>query len=158
MMYSITEMTRKCVAGAVLMIFAMTVGGCGNDAWQDLPGPVFDFVTRYFPSSEIESYGNHDNVQTVWIKDGPTLYFNEGNAWIRIDGNGGTLPAMLIYDEVPEDLYTYLEELEAVGGVYDLSRDGTTYYVTLSDSTIEYDIETGINRYVTGSGEPVKTE
>lgn len=127
------------------LIGAGALVSCSNDAWEDVPGPVFKFITEYWPSSQIQSYSNHGGVQTVWMKDGPVLMFDEQDEWIRLDGNGGVLPAMLIFDCVPSELYSYLSGLGATTGVYVLSRDETTYTVQLLDQTIDYDTTSGIH-------------
>lgn len=139
------KLIRHLTFTVLAMLTVIGFSSCKNDAWEELPNPVFEFVTHYWPSTEIKSYSNQNGVQTVEIDDGPTIYFNESNIWIRIDGNGGTLPGVLVYDQLPSPLYTYLEELESVDEVYELSRNSDTYIVTLSDQTIRYDNETGIS-------------
>ena len=44
---------------------------------------------------------------------------------------------------MPEPLYRYLQEMEATGSVYKVSREGGKYTVELLDSYIDYNIATG---------------
>lgn len=139
------------VALPLLLLALLFAGACGDDAWNDLPFSVFDFVNRYYPSTEVESY-NRDKTtgaQTVKIRNGATLVFDSNNQWTEINGNGATLPAMMLYDQLPGPLYNYLEEMEAVEGVYAIWRTSSGYTVRLLDSDVVYDYEKGITQNVT---------
>lgn len=126
----------------------ITLQSCANDAWEDVPSTAYDFCMEYWPEYAIQTYGNIDGVQVVVIKGAATVYFDQASQWIKIDGNGGTLPPMLMWDQLPGPLYTYLEEIEAVRAVYVLARNATSYDVTLSNQTISYNVNTG---EITGS-------
>lgn len=127
----------------LIMILAVCAQGCSNDAWEDVPSTAYDFCMRYWPEYSIQTYGNVDGVQVVVIKGAATVYFDQASQWIRIDGNGGVLPPMLMWDQLPGPLYTYLEELDAVRAVYEMSRGPKGYTVTLATQTVTYSVETG---------------
>ncbi len=80
------------------------------------------------------------------IKNGATLTFDSENNWINISGNGVTLPEMLLYDQLPGPLYTYLEEIEEVGGVFAAGRTNEEYTLNLLDSEVTYNFQRGISR------------
>ncbi len=132
----------------IALLTLLAAGACGDDAWSELPGSVFEFVERYYPSTDVESYHQDKNtgVQTVKIKNGATLTFDSENNWINISGNGVTLPEMLLYDQLPGPLYTYLEEIEEVGGVFAAGRTNEEYTLNLLDSEVTYNFQRGISR------------
>jgi len=132
----------------MVLLTLLAIGSCGDDAWSELPGSVFEFVERYYPSTEVESYHQDKNtgVQTVKIKNGATLTFNSENNWININGNGVTLPGMLLYDQLPGPLYSYLKEIEEVGGVFAAERTSEEYILNLLDSEVTYNFQNGISR------------
>ena len=132
----------------VALLAGISLSGCANDAWEDVPSKAYDFCMEYWPEYAIQTYGNVDGVQVVVIKGAATVYFDQASQWIKIDGNGGTLPPMLMYDQLPGPLYTYLEQVEAVRAVYILARNATSYEVTLANQTVTYNVETG---EITGS-------
>lgn len=131
-----------------VMLLALAGQSCANDAWEDVPSTAYDFCMRYWPEYAIQTYGNMDGVQVVVIKGAATVYFDQASQWIRIDGNGGTLPPMLMWDQLPGPLYSYLQEIDAVRAVYGLARNSSTYAVTLATQTVSYNVETGV---ITGS-------
>lgn len=132
----------------MVLLTLLAIGSCGDDAWSELPGSVFEFVERYYPSTDVESYHQDKNtgVQTVKIKNGATLTFNSENNWININGNGVTLPGMLLYDQLPGPLYSYLKEIEEVGGVFAAKRTSEEYILNLLDSEVTYNFQRGISR------------
>ena len=116
-----------------------------NDVDNEIPEPVSAFITRYFPFSEMDTYTQSGSTGFVKIKDGPGITFGgkPDYSWIEINGYGVPLPQILIYDQVPAQLYQYLEEMESTEAVYIMHRDRKAYTLTLFDSTITYDIATG---------------
>lgn len=71
------------------------------------------------------------------------MIFDSSYAWSSIDGEGATLPQVLLFDELPPALYQYLEETESLNSVYRLDRDARQYEVGLFDSALTYTIATG---------------
>ena len=103
-----------------LIIFFSTIfsiASCENDVWEDLPSPVANFFTTYFPGQEVNSYTTGNNESIATVKGGVTVTFNSHNSWITVNGNGSPLPEILIYDQLPEKLYTYLEQTENTANV-----------------------------------------
>lgn len=131
-----------------MVVMGICLAGCANNSWEEVPSTAYDFCMKYWPEYAIESYSNSDGVQTVVIKGAATVYFNQSSQWIRIDGNGGTMPTMLLWDQLPSALYTYVEQVDALEAVYGMARSSSAYEVTLSDQTISYDVSTG---EITGS-------
>ncbi|MDE5839140.1 MAG: hypothetical protein K2H39_08795 [Paramuribaculum sp.] len=138
-----------------LIIFFATVlaiAACENEVWDDLPSPVANFFTTYFPGQEVDSYTTTDNGSTATVKGGVSVTFNSSNSWIDVNGNGSVLPSILLYDQLPQKLYNYLLETESTEGVYRISRNSRSYHVELKDTYVDYDIETGKIDYPTADG------
>ena len=113
-----------------------------------MPSPVANFFTTYFPGQEVNSYTTGNNESIATVKGGVTVTFNSHNSWITVNGNGSPLPEILIYDQLPEKLYTYLEQTENTANVYKISRNSTVYTVELLDSSITYDISSQVVKSV----------
>lgn len=147
--YTITcAWATLAVAAAILITFTLT--SCNDsEVINNLPSHVTQFVDQYWPGSSISAYSKvKDEGCTVTIKDGPTVKFDEQQAWIDIKGNGVPLPSTLLFDQLPEPLYDFLEEMQSTGEVYGVTRDASTYTLTLLDSKISYDIATGKVKYI----------
>lgn len=112
--------------------------------------PIANFFTTYFPGQEVNAYSEGQNSSIASVKNGVTVTFDSGNAWVVVNGNGNTLPEVFVYDQLPDALYRYLQEMEATGGVYKVSRGDGKYIVELLDTYIEYNISTGNISYVKG--------
>lgn len=131
------------------MIF-LSIGLCclpsachNTELWSDLPKAVNDFITQYFPNSELQSVSNSGGVCHVRIEDGPGLTFNEKGEWESIDGYGMPLPQVLLFDQLPPKLYGYLQETQQLDSVFSMQRDGVKYTLTLLDSDLYYNSDTG---------------
>ncbi|MDE5594983.1 MAG: hypothetical protein K2I89_05360 [Muribaculaceae bacterium] len=126
-----------------------TLSGCkDNDLWGDLPSEISQFITQYFPSSDIDSFSESSNTYHVRLKDGPGMTFNKNYDWETINGYGMPLPEVLLFDQLPPALYSYLEETSNLGSVFSMERDKASYTIVLLDTTLHYDIET---EEITGS-------
>ncbi len=140
-----------------LMLIALSCALCGlmtvscsddGDGWDDMPPAISRFVSQYFPTQGIESVNElPDGGYRVKVNDSATLVFDSTPSWTSIDGNGSPLPALLIYDQLPQKLYDYLADTEQTSGVYSLSRDYKTYTVGLHDTTLIFNIQTGAITY-----------
>lgn len=84
-----------------------------------------------------------DNGCVVQLASGPTLRFDSENQWMDIDGNGARLPQVLMYDQLPTELYEYLQATEQQADVYVMKRDKYYYKLTMLDTVLTYDIATG---------------
>lgn len=134
----------KYIINSFLILISVLTWGCSNDAWDDLPGDISDFITEYFPGSNVKSYTNAaDGGHKVTIANGATLIFNKNNRWIEIDGEGVKLPEVLIYDQLPPALYDYLQSTEQQKSVFAMCRDKHFYKLTMLDTVITYNIDTG---------------
>jgi hypothetical protein len=137
----------------LLMIVAASVAAsCDSEVWDDLPTPVAKFFTDYFPGQEVSAYSTSDSGSVAQVKNGVTVTFDSGNAWIDVNGNGSTLPDIFLYDQLPEALYRYLQEMEVTAGVYQVSRGDGKYTVELLDTYLYYDIATGAVTYPESGG------
>ncbi len=131
---------------AVLMCSALvwTAGGCSHrDLWDDVPGPVAEFLNQYFPYSELQSVTESGSNYHIRIDDGPGLTFDYTYSWIAIDGYGMPLPQVLLFDQLPPRLYDYLQETEQLNCVFSMERNKEYYILTLLDSSLKYTIATG---------------
>lgn len=88
----------------------VVLGACSSDASEELPSAVSRFATQYFPGLGVKSYQQlKDGGCIVQLSGGPTLTFDSEDRWLEIDGNGSTLPQVLMYDQLPPSLYEYLQ-------------------------------------------------
>lgn len=139
------KLSVKAFASEILIIISiiMPLTGCSDGKWGDLPSSIANFVSEYFPSSSVESYSENNGQYYVKIKNGPSIKFDGTYAWCSIDGEGATLPQVLLFDELPPALYQYLEGTESLNSVYELNRDARQYEVGLFDTALTYTIATG---------------
>lgn len=128
----------------VMIGVLVVLGACSSDASEELPSAVSRFATQYFPGLGVKSYQQlKDGGCIVQLSGGPTLTFDSEDRWLEIDGNGSTLPQVLMYDQLPPSLYEYLQGTEQQSEVYEVKRDRYYYKLTMFDTVITYDISTG---------------
>lgn len=137
----------KRIAYITALLIAMTfMSGCSdqyNDAWDALPETIAEFVSRYYPEAAVKKYVEDDGQYYVSIKNGAEIIFNSDYQWTSLNGRGGTLPQIFLFDELPPTLYSYLQETEEVDDVYTVSRDAAGYKVKTNSEIISYS-NTGI--------------
>lgn len=126
------------------------VGACSSSVWDEVPAPITSFIEQYYPGSGVSSYDQSDTDYRVKITNGATLVFDSDYNWISIDGNGVRLPGVLIYNQLPPALYNYLQGIEQQTSVYRMSRDSHYYKLTMENTVITYEIETGKVSYPDG--------
>ncbi len=114
-----------------------------DDVWDNVPAKIAEFLNTYYPNSQLSSCEKTGSDWHVRVKDGVGITFNSQYEWTNIAGYGETLPQVLLFDELPPALYSYLEEVQALDGVYSLDRDSKQYVVGLSNTSVTYDIESG---------------
>lgn len=136
-------MKNNTISSIALGIIIVLMGACNNDAWDELPSAISQFVSEYFPFGELQSYTSEKGVETVNIKNGATLVFNSDYEWTDVNGNGETLPQQFLFDKLPPKLYRYLEAIEAQNDVYRVHRTSGLITVTLLDSYLTYDRQSG---------------
>lgn len=127
----------------ITLFVALGFQACHNSLWDEMPSAISTFVSKYFPEIDIAEYDTVSGGYRVEMRNSATITFNDSYSWVSVNGNGGTLPQMLLFDELPEELYRHLEAIEELGSVYTISRDTKTYQVQLLDSYITYDVATG---------------
>lgn len=136
-------MKNNTLSSIALGIIIILMGACDNDAWDDLPSAISQFVSEYFPFGELQSYTSENGVETVVIKNGATLVFDRNYEWTDVNGNGEILPQQFLFDKLPSKLYRYLESVEAQNDVYRVWRTADMITVMLNDSYLTYDLQAG---------------
>ncbi len=128
----------------ILLTTIVTLGACTNDVNEELRPSLSTFITRYFPMESIQTYTeNSDGTYTVIIHNGTELIFDANQEWESINGRGSALPEELIEDQCPAPLVQYINEMDFLNQVYELSRTDSTYHVVFLNTYIDYSIEDG---------------
>ncbi|MDE6109120.1 MAG: PepSY-like domain-containing protein [Muribaculaceae bacterium] len=127
-----------------IALLGITFAGCStdDDVWDNVPTKIAEFINQYYPNSQLSTCEKTGSDWHVRIKDGVGITFNSQFAWTNIAGYGETMPQVLLFDQLPPALYSYLEEVQALDGVYGLERDSKQYVVALSNTSVTYDIDT----------------
>lgn len=124
-------------------IMAITFVSCSNNEnYDDMPQKVQNFLSQYYPNSEVSAFSSTMTTYTLTVKNGPTIVFNSDSNWTQINGNGMPLPKELLFNDFPPVLYNYLQETENTGNVFTVIRDSKEYIVELLDYTLYYNIAT----------------
>lgn len=132
---------------AALMLSIVMMSACSdqyNDAWDSMPQGIAEFVSRYYPQAAVNKYLEEDGQYYVNIKNGAEIIFNSDYQWTSVNGRGGTLPQIFLFDELPPTLYSYLQETQEVDDIYRVSRDAAGYRVRSSTTIISYSFTSGI--------------
>lgn len=115
-----------------------------SEAWDSLPSAISDFITQYYPGSNVSDFDTYsDDTYYVKITNGATLRFNSQLQWTEIDGNGVTLPEVLVYDQLPPELFAFLQSTSQQRDVYAVKRDYKYYKLTMHDTVLTYEINSG---------------
>lgn len=141
----------KTLLSFLICIFVMTssVSCSHNSDWDELPSPIAEFISRYFPGQGVEDYGETNDVYHVRLRNSVALSFNRIYSWITVNGYGETLPEMFLFDQLPPALYEYIQEISRLNSVYSVHRDKTSYSVNMLDNAVVYNIKTGLISEVT---------
>lgn len=135
---------RRLIHTLLLALPLLMATSCSDaDVWSDVPSKIGAFLTRYYPNAELASCDRTGSDWRIRIKDGPGLTFDASQEWIVIAGYGETIPQVLLFDQLPPALYSYLEEATVLSDVYSLERDKAQYTVGLRNTSVVYDILTG---------------
>lgn len=138
---------------AVMATIALSVTSCHNDEpLSEMPYKISQFVTQYFPNMGVSSFTESSDTYHVRLDNGPGLTFDKSYGWEVVNGYGMPLPQVLLFDQLPPALYSYLDETQTLDAVFTIERNSTTYTVVLLDSTLSYDIASG---EITGSDRKV---
>lgn len=131
-------------------IFFLTLTACEHEEYDKMPQQIATFVSRYWPDPNIESCTQpNDDTWVIIVRNGPTLTFNGSYDWTSINGNGMPLPSVLMFDQLPDTLYKYLESGEMLGEVFSIERTARLYTVKLLTQTVTYDPSTDTVRQET---------
>lgn len=136
-------MKRMLTIWLAAVAMAMLSGCTNNNLYEDMPAEIQSFISQYYSGSALASFTSSANSYTVIIKDGPTISFGSDYRWTRVDGNGSTLSQVLMFNDLPPELYSYLQETENTDSVFCVSRTAKVYTVELLTDTLTYDISTG---------------
>lgn len=137
-------MTTNNIFRSFFAMLALILFSCSHsDLYDGMPRQIQSFISQYFPNSQLSNFTDTDTSYNVIIKDGPSISFDTNYNWIFINGNGSQLPQVLMFNDLPPKLYSYLEETEDTKNVYEASRNSKEYTLTLLDYTLHYDIATG---------------
>ena len=136
----------------IAFIIPLLVASCGSDeAYKKMPQEVNRFITQYWPDPWVESC--EETASGGWVvilHNGPTISFDAAEQWTSINGNGLPLGGTLLYDQLPEVLYDYLESGTYLGQVFTMSRNTREYKVELLNIRLTYDISTETVRQESG--------
>lgn len=117
---------------------------CTEDTdFDDLPAPIQKFVAKYYPEIAVEDYNFSNGVYTVSLRGSAMMHFDAQMVWTSVDGRGGVLPQMFLYDEMPEAVYEFTETTGSIGRVYSATRNSSMFALHLLDQDIVYDIASG---------------
>lgn len=139
------NVASKNILSILLLITGLTIiySCSSDDEWNEMPSPVAQFVAHYFPEQGISDFGESDGIYHVKMKNGAALSFSSDYEWISVNGYGGTLPQVFLFDQLPPALYEYIQESNMLNNVYSVTRDSHHYTVALLDSSLIYEIKTG---------------
>ena len=88
-------MKRNTLTSLALLVIVALMGACGNNAWDELPSDVANFVNMYF-NGEVQSYTETDTGSVVKLRNSATLTFDSNGQWTGVDGNGVPLPQQFL--------------------------------------------------------------
>lgn len=146
---------KHCLIALTAVLLGLSLGACSDDdddkVWTELPDPIAMFIDEYWPGSFARSYSRDDDEYKVQIANGPELEFDLNYQWTDIDGNGLPLPQQLLYDQLPETLYDYLQSGSYLNQVFEIERDARQYKVELLNQEVIYIISTGTIRTIATS-------
>lgn len=127
-------------------MLAVLMFDCHNNSglWNELPQKISEFISQYYPNSSVNSYTHSSGTYHVRLTDGPGITFDDKYFWIAVDGYGMPLPQVLLFDQLPPKVYSYLQETQQLNSVFSMQRDSTRYSLTLLDSDLNYDIATEV--------------
>lgn len=139
----------------ILFAITMFMGGlhtaCNDEGQQfgQLPDDIQRFIALYYPEIAVSSHSFNDGIYSVTLQNSATLTFDSSYHWLSVDGRGSVLPEIFLYDEMPPELYQYLQTTSNLNNVFSAKRTATSIILRLTDSTVDYDIATEKVTYLT---------
>lgn len=144
------KMIKKLYGWLTALTLILYSGACattttGEDGWGDSASEanISRFMSEYFPNRPYTMTGHSDSGVITRVSSGPSVSFDTAGHWISMVGYGATLPQMFLFDQLPPDLYEYIQGLNAVGEVYSVIVDRGLYTVDMLDTSVTYDNSTG---------------
>ncbi len=142
---TILDTMRHLFTNMILCVILLTIkSGCASNDWENVPGPVAQFLSQYFPLQAVTQCNYQNDTYHVKLRNSSALTFDDRYKWTSVNGYGNTLPEMFLFDQLPPALYNYLQELSFTTQVYAVTRDSIVYNVMLSDHSVTYTIATGV--------------
>jgi hypothetical protein len=133
----------KLLVMAIVAATIFSVTACNDDNdYDSLPLEIQQFLTLYFPGDKIGEVIPYEGGYIVNLQNSATLTFNASNAWVKVDGNGNTLPSIFLFDQLPSQLYENIIITDNIAEVYSVSRKDGVYTVAFLNYTIAYDSAT----------------
>ena len=130
---------------ARIIILFLSVGfllpSCSDndDVWNSIPKEITEIINQYFPFSQAESCTETPTGWHIRLKNGPGMTFDKDYSWQSVNGYGMPLPQVLLFDQLPPQLYKYLEETSNLNDVFSMERTRGYYTLMLLDATVNYD-------------------
>lgn len=135
----------KRIFSLLLSIMALVLGSCSSndEVYNSMPQDITKFLAQYYPNSKVESFTETDARYRLVLDDGPTMVFDKACLWEMVNGNGSVVVQNFLFNELPPELYEYLQSTDNLNQVFSMSRDSTDYTVVLLNQTLTYTISTG---------------
>lgn len=149
--------TIRYILPLLLSIISITIlTNCDSTNVDDdddkLPFAVTSFVDQYFGGQGLSRSKKLDNGDyEITVKNGPTMQVHVVRdnpidpyvSLVSFHGNGATMPVNMATNQLPEALSNYIDGLEMLSSIYDMTRDNNVITVVLLNTTITYDTRTG---------------
>lgn len=110
-----------------------------NGSWEN----ITKFMSDYFPNQSYSMTDQNEDNCIIRVKGGPSVTFAPSGRWASVVGYGSTLPQMFLFDQLPPELYEYIQKIDALGDVYSVIINRGLYTVDLIDTSVVYDMSTG---------------
>lgn len=127
-----------------LIFITLFMCGCSdNGLYDELPPQIRNFLAKYYPNTAVDSYTHNSNVYHVKLKNSAGLTFDNDYKWEAVNGYGVALPQVFLYDQLPPELFDYLQETENLNNVMSAEKSAWVYTVALVSDTVTYNVNTG---------------
>lgn len=143
-------MVKKIHLWLSALAMILYLGSCATtstaeEGWGDSTSDanISKFMSQYFPNRAYTSTGRSDSIVVMRVSNGPSVSFDSAGHWVSMVGYGTTLPQIFLFDQLPPDLYEYVQGLNATGKVYSVIVDHGLYTVDMLDTSVTYDNSTG---------------
>lgn len=132
---------------SMALIFA--IGACATsstgESWGDVKTDAYisKFMSDYFPNRDYSTTELNSESCIIRVKNGPSVTFTPSGQWASVVGYGATLPQIFLFDQLPPELYEYIQGLDALDKVYSVVNENHQYSVVMLDTSVVYDDTTG---------------